>query len=65
MTRILLYEEQFNSTNSDAFFKKQKHFVNFFLCFWNVGLILNILKKEITLIGYVFSNISTRKAVVR
>ena len=43
---------------------KRKSFVYFFLCFWNVDQILNILKKKMTLIADVFTKILITKDMV-
>ena len=45
--------------------KKQKNFVNLFLRLWDVEQIVNILKKQMTLIAYVFLKLLTGKDVVR
>ena len=45
--------------------KKNKLFLNFLLNFWNLFQILNILKKNMTLIDYVFPNLQTAKDLLR
>ena len=45
--------------------QKLKDFVNCFVHFLNLRQIFNILKKNITLIAYVFINLLTPKDVVR
>ena len=44
---------------------KGKTFSQFFLQFGNVDKNLNILKKKMTLLAYVFSKLRTTKTVVR
>ena len=41
--------------------RNKKLFLNFFLHFWNLNQILNILKKKVTLIDFVFSTLRTPK----
>ena len=41
--------------------QKQKLCLDFFLIFWNLASILNILKKKMTLIDFVFSKLRTPK----
>ena len=45
--------------------KNEKLFLNFFLRFWNLCQIWNILKQKMTLIAYVFSKIRTVKYMIR
>ena len=45
--------------------KKQKKFGNLFLRSWDGEQIVNILKKKMTLIAYVFLKLRTGKDVVR
>ena len=45
--------------------KKKKTFLNFFLHFRNLDLILNIFRKKMTLIADVFSILRTPKYLVR
>ena len=47
------------------YLKKKKISSNSLLHFWNLDFILNILKKELTLIADVFLNLRTPKNVVR
>ena len=42
-------------------FQKQKFFLELLLHFWNLNWILNILNKNMTLIDFVFSKLSTLK----
>ena len=44
---------------------KRKTFSNFFKHFLNLDSILNIFKKTMTLIAYVFLNLGTPKNVIR
>ena len=43
----------------------KKYFLNFFLNFLNLDSILNILKKNMTIIADVFLNLRTPEIVVR
>ena len=45
--------------------KKKKFFFNFFLHFWSLDQLQNILKKNMTLTAYVFAKLGTMKDVVR
>ena len=45
--------------------KSKKIFVNFVLFFWNLDKILNILRKNITFLAYIFSILRTAKHVAR
>ena len=45
--------------------KSKKLFVNFVLFFWNLDKILNILRKNITFLAYIFSILRTAKDVAR
>ena len=46
-------------------YQKEKHVLNFFLHFQNWDSILTILKNQMTIIAYVFSNWGTIKKMVR
>ena len=45
--------------------KTKNHFPKFFLHFWNVAQILNILEKKMTLKTYGFPKLRTAKEVLR
>ena len=47
------------------YLRNKNIFPNFFLLFWNLHQILNILKQKMTLIAYVFRKLRTPKNVVR
>ena len=47
---VRIYNSQFKC----SYLKNQKYFQNFFFHFWNLRLILNILKKRMIVIANVF-----------
>ena len=47
------------------YLKNQKNFLTFFLQFWNLDYILNIIEENLTLIAYVFPKLWTRKDAFR
>ena len=58
-------QAQFIRTSYDAIISERKHFLSSSSCILNLYSVLNIFKKKMTLIAYVFLNIRTLKIVVR
>ena len=57
----LLYCDKLRQPIQMQLFKKRKTFSQFLLHFWDSDQILNILKKKMTLIAYVFPKLETPK----
>ena len=54
-----------NSEFKCNYLKNEKHFLDFFFHFWNLRLILNILKEKVIVIPNVFPKLQTVKNLVR
>ena len=65
MASIFFFIETIYSNIFRCNYLKKKVFLNLFLHFRNLNLILNIFKKEMTLIANVFLDLWTLKIVVR
>ena len=61
----LLTRDNLMRLNQTYLSQKLRPFVNFLAHFSNLNQILNIIKKKMTLIAYVFPKIQTPKEVVR
>ena len=46
------------------FLKNKRLFLDFLLHFWNVHAILNILKKKMSILAYLFQKLRTAKEVI-